>query len=184
MKTNFYKIIMVGLLVLTILLFQSHWYLLKTNPQISVAQEKKLYDLGQKALQTQDVPVAALLFYKGQIIGEGYNTVLRDSNLAGHAEVNAINMAYRQYKGGFYSLDRKDLVMYSTFEPCEMCKGMMLHYKIYQAYFEQDKKSGEQIGSTLKSLRYEWNKKQFFAHRLQERLFMQHPQYKAQKFKK
>ncbi len=53
-------------------------------------------------------PVAAIVTYKGEIIGEGVTTI--DPLI--HAEVNAINAAEEKLKS------LKDCVLYTTLEPC------------------------------------------------------------------
>ena len=53
-------------------------------------------------------PVAAIVTYKGEIIGEGVTTI--DPLI--HAEVNAINLAEEKLKS------LKDCVLYTTLEPC------------------------------------------------------------------
>ena len=79
-----------------------------------------------RPLQSLDVPVGAMLIYNDTILSVGHNSVLLDSNVAGHAEINAINNAIR--KTGFVNfsrLDRDKLILVSTFEPCMMCRGAM-----------------------------------------------------------
>ena len=53
-------------------------------------------------------PVAAIVAYKGEVIGEGVTTI----DPLKHAEVNAINAAQEKLKS------LKDCVLYTTLEPC------------------------------------------------------------------
>jgi tRNA(Arg) A34 adenosine deaminase TadA len=166
------------LLVIAItFIFQSQFYRLKMKSNIKESYKTELSLLGQSALITNDVPVASLLVYKDSIIGMGFNTVKRDSNLSGHAEINAMNEAYKAYGDKFSSLERNDLVLFSTFEPCEMCKGAILHYNIKQVEFEQNKNTWSQIKSSVSSFLYHLNTKRFKADSLQEKLFLLHPDY-------
>lgn len=168
-------------LLLLALLFQTQYYRVLPKEELDAKKIKILEELGEEALLHKDVPIAALLMYKDSLIGYGYNTVLRDAELSGHAEVNAINMAYKSYGKQFAQLDREDLVIYSSFEPCEMCKGMLLHYNIKEVRFERKKKIFRQVKSSLKTWLYEYSKRQVLADSLQEKLFLKHPDYKPER---
>lgn len=162
------------------LLFQTQYYRVLPTEDLDTDKIALLESLGEKALLHKDVPIASILMYKDSLIGYGYNTVLRDVELSGHAEVNAINMAYKKYRDQFKNLDRNELVLYSSFEPCEMCKGMLLHYNIKEVRFERKKTMMRQIKSSLKTWLYEYSKRQFLADSLQEKLFLKHPDYKPE----
>jgi tRNA(Arg) A34 adenosine deaminase TadA len=172
------KIILVLNIVLVIgLLFQSQTYLFTPNQTISKKIEQKLFELGSKALDYMDVPVAAILIYEDSIIGEGYNTVNRDSDITGHAEVNCLNMAFKNMGGALHQLDRNRLKLYTTYEPCDMCKGILINENIKHIFFEQRKSTWQMVKSTLKHLRYGILKRRFDSDGLQERLFRLHPNY-------
>ncbi len=172
---HYFPFLLVALLVM--LLFQSQWYRLDSHVELKEIHKEEIKQLGAKALTNLDVPVGALLIYGDSIIGKGYNTVKKHQELSGHAEINALNMAYAKYGDKFHQLDRNKLKLYSSFEPCEMCKGALVHYDIQQVYFEKNKSIFHQLKSTFNTLLYEWNKSRFNAHNLQEDLFMQHPEY-------
>lgn len=166
------------LIVLLGLLFQTQYYRLLPSDDLTNDRIMFLETLGEKALLHNDVPIAALLIYNDSLIGYGYNTVRKNKELSAHAEVNAINMAYKNYGLQFHKLNREDMIMYSTFEPCEMCKGMMLHYNIQEVRFERKKKLSRQLKSSIKTWLYEFSKQRFDADSLQEKLFLKHPDYK------
>lgn len=166
-----------GIICFVLILFQSQCYRVKPKKEIPSEFKKELNEVGEKALTTEDVPVAAILVYKGNIIGKGYNTVKKDFNLAGHAEINAINEAYKKYGEKFYDLDRSELILYTTFEPCQMCKGAMQHYHIEHVYFEKNKSFLFQVKGTIKAFLFELKKQRFNAENLQENLFHKHPDY-------
>lgn len=172
------KVLMIlGLIILVVLLFQTQSYRLKPKLEIPDAIKARLTALGQKSLQSNDVPVAAIVLYNDSIIGEGYNTVLRDSSISGHAEINALSQAFKHEGNTFRHLDPDKLALYSTFEPCEMCKGAIIHYGIHHIYFERTKPAFDQMKSTLKSLQYNLSIHRLDAPGLQEKLFRQHPGY-------
>ena len=131
------------------------------------------------ALKSEDVPVGALLLYNDTILSTGYNTVLRDSNAGGHAEINAISNAVRQIGfSSFSKLDRKKLILVSTFEPCMMCRGAIIEYNIRHVYFLKGKGLFHWLKNDAKQLRYEWNTSQAEGKELQDSLFLLHPKYK------
>ena len=71
-----------------------------------------------------DVPAAAAVIYRGRIV-TGWNDVNRNANAAGHADINAITRAMRQFGGAeaFKRIDRDSLYLVTTWEPCPMCQG-------------------------------------------------------------
>ncbi len=126
-------------LIITIILFIGFFslvispvcYKIKPSAKISKAQKDTLIKLATEASLNGDLPVAAILIYKNKIIGTGFNTVQKDSNSTGHAEINAIQSVFK--KLGYYEfkkLDRDSLLLISTFEPCLMCKGYICNYDI------------------------------------------------------
>ena len=166
------------LVLLVLILFQSQFYRLKTKKEIPQDVKERLISLGEKALENGDVPVAAIILYHDSIIGEGYNMVLQNSDLGNHAEIMALSDVFEKQGNSFGTLKRDELMLYSTFEPCEMCKGAMIHYGIKHIYFEENKSAYSQIKSTLKSLSYNTSINRIDAPGLQEDLFTKHPDYK------
>jgi len=126
------KLVFIFLLAFFIIvLFHTRIFQLKPKATITELQDNEIIELASKALESKDVPVGAILLYSNSIIGSGYNTVRRDTNISGHAEINAINDAIKKIgMDQFKKLDRDKLILVSTFEPCEMCKGTILHYEI------------------------------------------------------
>ena len=82
-----------ALLVGFVVLSYSKWYLFDERADLPSWITLELEKLGSTALESGDVPIGAVLLYDDTIIGNGYNTVLRDGNAGGHAEINAISDA-------------------------------------------------------------------------------------------
>ncbi|MBN2173351.1 MAG: nucleoside deaminase [Bacteroidales bacterium] len=184
MKNGIAKTLLFTFLVLFFLfvILQSHFYIFRATPEITKSQQREIVQLAAEALKTSDVPVGALLLYDDDIIGKGFNTVNKDRNVAGHAEINAINDAVQTMgMEKFKRLNRDKLILVSSFEPCEMCKGTMLHYNIKKVYFMKDKSLLHWIKNGYKSFRYEWKKKKIEGAQLQDSLFMLHPDYPGKK---
>lgn len=100
--------------------------------RVALAEAEKAYALGE-------VPVGAVVVLKGEIIGRGHNLreTLKDSSA--HAEMLALREAARRL--GDWRLN--DAVIYSTLEPCPMCAGAMVQFRVKMlVYGVADLKAG------------------------------------------
>lgn len=80
----------------------------------------------KKALGIYEVPVGAIIVYKGEIIGRGYNMREISKDPTAHAEIIAIKEASKY-------LDAWRLTgctMYVTLEPCAMCAGAIVNSRV------------------------------------------------------
>jgi tRNA(Arg) A34 adenosine deaminase TadA len=165
-----------------IIILQTRFYVVRSTRTLPGYYKSELVRLGAKALETGDVPVGSILVYRDSIIGRGYNTVIGNNNLTGHAEINAINeAAVRMGLKVFSDLDRKYLTLYSTYEPCEMCKGTILHYNIKDVRFMKSKSIFHWWKRGAKSLFYEIKKRHIEGANIQDSLFMLHPDFPGKK---
>ena len=168
------------LLLGSLLFFILQTQLFRFHPvqKLSANFEQELISLGALALSSEDIPVGAILTYKDEIIGRGFNTVLRDQNIAGHAEINAINDAINNLGyDTFWALDKSNLTIISTYEPCEMCKGTFVHYRIGKVQFLKDKSLNRWIKNDAAGMKYEMDKRQISRKNIQDSLFRLHPHY-------
>ena len=157
---------------------QSNIYLLKKEAPIQSAQRKLLVTLAIEALKTKEVPVSSILTFNGKIIGKGYNTVLKDTNVGGHAEINAISDAIKNIGfQNFNQLNRDSLKLITTYEPCMMCKGAIIENRITTIEFIKEKELLHWVKNNLKALRYEIRKQKINENSLQDSLFLLHPNY-------
>lgn len=86
-----------------------------------------------------EVPVGAVLVQDGQVIGEGFNRPILDSDPSAHAEMVAIRAAASA--AGNYRLPGSTL--YVTLEPCSMCAGLIVHARVARVvYGAQEPKAG------------------------------------------
>ena len=100
---------------------------------------RRALGLAQKAKDTGEVPVGALLVHNGAIIGEGWNQPIALHDPSAHAEMMALREAAR--KIGNYRLTGSTL--YVTLEPCVMCAGAMVHARVQRLVFgASDPKAG------------------------------------------
>lgn len=160
-------------LVLTVRLHR-----LKRKVLLNENQFSRLLELARRSLESLDVPIGALLIYQNDIIGEGYNTVLRASDAGGHAEINAISDALKRLgMERFSSLDRNSLFLVTTFEPCLMCAGAFINYNIKQVYFLKEKDFMYLSKEGARFLRYYFRRRKMKHAGEQDTLFEQHPCY-------
>ncbi len=75
----------------------------------------------QAAAAEGEIPIGAVVVWKGRIIGRGHNMTERLHDTTAHAEMIAITAA-TQAMGGKYLAD---CTLYVTVEPCPMCAGAL-----------------------------------------------------------
>jgi len=92
---------------------------------------KLALDQAKIAYKSNEVPVGVIITNKKKLIGVGSNTVIRDSWVCSHAEMNAIRDASK--KIGNYRLN--DSILYSTLEPCHMCAKAIVDARIKMVFF-------------------------------------------------
>ncbi|HOV80964.1 MAG TPA: tRNA adenosine(34) deaminase TadA [Bacillota bacterium] len=98
----------------------------------ALAEANKAYVLGE-------VPVGAVVVRDGEIIGRGHNLreILKDSTA--HAEI----LAMREAAGVVGDWRLNGAVLYSTIEPCAMCAGAIIQFRVTTlVYGAADPKAG------------------------------------------
>jgi tRNA(adenine34) deaminase len=87
--------------------------------------------LAQKAYQTEEIPVGAVVVRAGKIVGRAYNQVEMLKDATAHAEMLALTQA--EAAVGDWRLNDCDL--YVTKEPCPMCAGALVHVRMRRVIF-------------------------------------------------
>lgn len=99
----------------------------------------------EKARDSGEIPVGAVVTLSGDIIGDGFNRTIQDCDPSAHAEVVAIRQAAEQRKN--HRLN--GATIYVTLEPCAMCVGAMIQARVRRLVFAAyDPKAGA-VGSVL-----------------------------------
>lgn len=92
-----------------------------------------------------EVPVGAVVVWRGEVIARGHNLPIGAMDPSAHAEMQALRAAARLL--GNYRMPECDL--YVTLEPCVMCSGAILHARLRHVVFgATDPKTGA-AGSVL-----------------------------------
>ena len=109
----------------------------------------KALELAKRSLDSDDVPVGAIVVKNGEIIGEGYNRREMDGDPTAHAEIIAIKQAAERL--GSWHLD--DCEIYITLEPCPMCAGAIINSRIKKVIFgAYEPKSGSASSDSVVNL--------------------------------
>lgn len=88
-------------------------------------------ELAREGAALGEVPVGAVLVRDGEVLGQGFNCPISQSDPSAHAEMVAIRDAARAV--GNYRLPGTTL--YVTLEPCSMCAGLIVHSRIARLVF-------------------------------------------------
>jgi len=93
----------------------------------------------ESALYEGEVPVGAVVFADGNIIGKGHNKTISQRDPSAHAEIVALRDA-GSYTGNHRLIDA---TLYVTLEPCIMCLGAIVQSRVKRVVFgAYDRKSG------------------------------------------
>jgi tRNA(adenine34) deaminase len=86
-----------------------------------------------------EVPIGAVILRNGQLVAEGQNRNLRNSDPSAHAEIVALRAAGQAL--GNHRLEECE--MYVVIEPCAMCAGALVHARLKRlVYGAKDPKAG------------------------------------------
>lgn len=96
-------------------------------------------DEARLAYEEGEVPVGAVICCGGKIIAKAHNTREKENDIAGHAEIKAMQKAAEIL--GKWSLEGCRLIV--TLEPCPMCAGAILQSRLSALCFgAKDEKEG------------------------------------------
>ena len=113
---------------------------------------RRAIDLCQQKMDEGEGGYCASLVVKdGEVIGEGWNDVLNNSDPTGHCEIHALRRAGK--KLGTWNLSGCQL--YTTWEPCQMCAGAIWWARIERVYYANSLKDAESLGIDISDLQRE-----------------------------
>lgn len=88
-------------------------------------------ELAAQGAALGEVPVGAVLVQHGEVLGQGFNRPILDSDPSAHAEMVAIRAAAQSASN--YRLPGSTL--YVTLEPCSMCAGLIVHSRVARVVY-------------------------------------------------
>ena len=108
---------------------------------------KQALSEAQRASDSDEVPIGAVIVCKQQIIARAHNLTERLNDVTAHAEMQAFTSA-AGYLGGKYL---NECTLYVTLEPCVMCAGATFWTQIKKiVYAAHDEKRGyRRIGKSV-----------------------------------
>lgn len=93
----------------------------------------------QKALESDEIPIGAVIVVGDKVVGRGHNMVESLIDVTAHAEIMAITAAASTIGGKYLT----DCTIYVTVEPCPMCAGALAWSQIGRVvYGAADPKRG------------------------------------------
>jgi|TARA_B110000196_G_scaffold195296_1_gene167229 tRNA(adenine34) deaminase len=100
---------------------------------------ERAFELAQKAKESDEVPIGAVIVRENKIIGEGWNQPISSQDPTAHAEI----IALRDAGNNICNYRLPNTTMYVTLEPCAMCAGAIIHARITKLIFAAaDPKTG------------------------------------------
>jgi len=102
----------------------------------------------RKSLDAGEVPVGAVVWHDGRIVGRGCNQPISSHDPTAHAEIVALREAARAV--GNYRLTGATLCV--TVEPCMMCVGAMVHARVATVVFGAAEPKAGALGSAMHAL--------------------------------
>ena len=91
---------------------------------------RQAYIEAELALETRDFPVGSLLVIDGRVVSKGHNEVVRNADVRDHAEMLTIKRALRDLGVEMFAGVQGNITLYTTYEPCAMCTGMIVWTRI------------------------------------------------------
>ena len=93
----------------------------------------------EKGRKIDEVPIGAVLVKDGKIVARGYNKKNCTRNALNHAEIIVLQKYQRKTKDWHFY----DTTLYTTLEPCPMCAGAIINFRVGRVVFgAYDQKAG------------------------------------------
>lgn len=112
---------------------------------------RRALELANRAQEAGEVPIGAVLTLNDEIIAEGYNQPIAQTDPTAHAEVIALRFAAKKTEN--YRLINTTL--YTTLEPCCMCAGAIVHARVKRVVFATHDPRAGAAGSVFNLLNTE-----------------------------
>lgn len=100
------------------------------QPYLQTPEMTLAYNLAVQAFHKGEVPVGAILTYKGKIIAKAHNTTICSKDPLAHAELLVLRQAHK-IVGKYLT----DCALYVTLEPCALCAAAIVTLRLSKVYF-------------------------------------------------
>ncbi|WP_073184804.1 nucleoside deaminase [Anaerosphaera aminiphila] len=122
------------------------------NREKFMSEALKLAEISYK---NNDVPIGAVVVLNNEIVGSGYNRKELLKDASEHAEIMALKNAAKHLET--YHLE--DCEMFVTLEPCAMCAGAIINFRLKKVYIGAKNPRFGCCGSNLNLLSHDFNHK-------------------------
>ena len=102
----------------------------------------------QKAKSIDEVPIGAVLVKDGKVVAKAHNKKNITKNALNHAEILALLKYQKKIKDWHFN----DLTLYTTLEPCPMCAGAIINFRVKKVVFGAYDKKGGACGTVVNLL--------------------------------
>lgn len=85
-----------------------------------------------------EVPIGAVLVYRGEVLARGGNRTIRDCDPTAHAEM----VVLREAAGKLGNYRLAETTLYVTLEPCAMCAGAIVQARVPRVVYGADDPKG------------------------------------------
>lgn len=102
---------------------------------------KKALKEAEKAYHDGEIPVGAVIVLNDKIIARGHNKRDKSNVVTNHAEIIAIERANKKVKNWRLC----DCILYTTLEPCNMCKEVIKNAKISNVIYAASSNCNEKL---------------------------------------
>jgi tRNA(adenine34) deaminase len=114
---------------------------------------QKAIDLAKISYKNGDVPIGCVIVKDDEIVGQGYNQKEEKKDASMHAEMIALKDACKNLSS--YHLE--DCDMYVSLEPCAMCSGAIINFRIRNVYIATENERFGCCGSKINLLDFGFN---------------------------
>ncbi|HMQ15758.1 MAG TPA: tRNA adenosine(34) deaminase TadA [Phycisphaerae bacterium] len=112
-------------------------------PEIDHRYMREALEQARRALESDDVPVGAVVVRGGRIVGRGHNQREKLQDPTAHAEMIALTAAAADV--GHWRLE--ECTLYVTLEPCPMCAGALVLARVARLVYGATDPKGGACGS-------------------------------------
>ena len=92
----------------------------------------------RSSAEAGEVPIGAVLVYRGEVLARGGNRTIRDCDPTAHAEIVVLREAAQKLAN--YRL--AETTLYVTLEPCAMCAGAIVQGRVPRLVYAADDPKG------------------------------------------
>lgn len=171
-KSIYLTLLLVIVLILAVYLIRSEVFRIFPSTNLVDLSKRELRISGIQAIKKGDEPISAIVLYNYSVVGRGYNTIQSDTNIAGHAVINAINDMLKTMGWNlFANIDKTSLIVMTTTEPCQLCKAALQEYGIQNVEFMTKRSFDYWLKTYWDDISFEFKKRQLNPRDLQDSLY-------------